>query len=87
MYREFIENSDGDDSIIINSKHIREEMNIKSFQDLCIFIDIYRYWMIDDCIKKLFYNFIKNNKNIDIHYLKNNFTGLDLDCVKYLENK
>ena len=78
LYRNLLENSDDEnDKILINPIHNRKDININSFKDLCIYLDIYRYWLIDDFIKELFYDYVKNNE-INIDYLKDNFHELDL---------
>ena len=84
LYRNFLENSENEnDNIQINPNH-RKDINIQSFDDLCFYLDIYRYWMLDESVKDLFYNYVKNN-NIDILYLRYNFTTLDLiDEFKYI---
>lgn len=61
--------------IIFNRKY--KEINIESFDDLCIYLDMYRYLNIDDFLKKILYIYVKNNE-IDINYLKQNFHELDI---------
>ena len=54
LYREFLENSEENDIITINPIHNVKYIIINSFKDFCNYLDIYRYWMIDDSLKYLF---------------------------------
>ena len=91
LYRNLLENSeDENDKILINPKHNRKDINIQSFDDLCIYLDIYRYWNLDESIKDLFYDYVKNNEiNEDcITYLKINFQELELiEEFQYINKK
>ena len=87
LYRNFLENSDGNDIITINPNHNVKDIIINSFEDLCNYLDIYRYWMLDDYIKELFYNYVKNNQVVDIDYLKSEFYQLDIiEELEHIKN-
>lgn len=79
LYRNFKQKSNDDDIILMDRKHNRQDINIASFDDLCIYLDMYRYWNIDDFFKKILYTYVKNNnENIRINYLKEHFHELDI---------
>lgn len=84
LFKSFEENSEENDYIIINPKHNKKDINVQSFEYLCIYLDIIRYWMIDNFPKNILYDYVRNNKDIDINYLKNNFPEL-LDLIDELE--
>ena len=85
LYRIFLENSG--DIITINPKHYVKDIVIQSFDQLCNYLEIYRYWMLDESSKNLFYDYIKNNITLDekcILQLKDNFYELS-DFIEEFE--
>ena len=89
LYRIFLENSG--DIITISPKHYVKDIVIQSFDHLCNYLEIYRYWMLDDSFKYLFYDYVKNN-DVNIQYLKDNFNELsdlieEFDQVKKFNEK
>ena len=81
LFRIFKDSSDDNDITIIDPTHNNKEIIIESFSDLILYLDIFRYWMMDEFPNKLFYDFVLKNRNndiIDIPYLKDKFFDLEI---------
>ena len=65
--------NDNNSALLIPENKYKKNINILNVNDFYRYIEIYRYWMMDDCPFEIYDYFLKNYSIIDLEFLKNEF--------------